>query len=262
MTLQVTINGRILEAQEGMTVFEAARTHGIIIPTLCHHPNLRPVGSCRLCLVEIAPPASLATACTLQVREGLVVQTETPRLVEMRRAILELLLEDYADAGYAAGDREATEFERWLKHYGVQRRPGQQPRLRFPVNADPNPVLWVDMNKCILCTRCVRACAEMQGRFVWGVGERGHRAQDYGRHRHRTFWRPAANPAGLASPIVRPARWTTGCRSGLGRPEQVVATTCSYCGVGCQPGFECAQRADHPGHDAARKLRSMGCSSA
>ena len=78
MTFQLTINGRILEAQEGMTVLEAARAHGISIPTLCHHQNLRPVGSCRLCLVEVAPPASLATACTLQVREGLVVQTETP----------------------------------------------------------------------------------------------------------------------------------------------------------------------------------------
>ena len=106
MNYQITINGQALDAREGMTVVEAARAHGIEIPTLCAHPNLRPAGSCRLCLVEVEPQLNLATACTLQVREGLAVQTETPRLVEMRKAILELLLEDYADSGYAAGDRK------------------------------------------------------------------------------------------------------------------------------------------------------------
>ena len=193
---------------------------------------MRPVGSCRLCLVEVAPPASLATACTLQVREGLVIQTETPRLVEMRRAILELLLQDYADAGYAAGDREDTEFERWLKHYGVQRRPGQRPRLRFPVNADPNPVLWVDMNKCILCTRCVRACAEIQGRFVWGVGERGHRARilagaDSGLLEAR------CESCGTCVAYCPTGALDDRMSVGLGKPDKVVETICSYCGVGC-----------------------------
>ena len=232
MTLQLTINGRMLEAQEGMTVFEAAKANGIIIPTLCHHQNLRPVGSCRLCLVEIAPPSGLATACTLQVREGLVVETETPRLADMRRAILELLLEDYADAGYAAGDRDDTEFERWLKLYGVQRRPGQSPRLRFPVNADPNPVLWVDMNKCILCTRCVRACAEIQGRFVWGVGERGHRARilagtDTGLLEAR------CESCGTCVAYCPTGALDDRMSVGSGKPEKVVETMCSYCGVGC-----------------------------
>jgi formate dehydrogenase major subunit/formate dehydrogenase alpha subunit len=177
MSLSVIINGQMFEAQEGTTLLQIARQHGIEIPTLCNHPDLRPVGSCRLCLVEVAPQADLATACTLQVREGLAVQTETPRLAALRREILELLLENYADAGYAAGDHEATEFERWLSHYGVRRWPGSPALLRYPINADHNPVIWVDMNKCILCTRCVRACAEVQGRFVWGISERGHRAR-------------------------------------------------------------------------------------
>ena len=70
MTVQITINGRLLQAQEGMTVLETARMHGIEIPTLCNHPKLKAVGSCRLCLVEVEPRANLATACTLQVQEG------------------------------------------------------------------------------------------------------------------------------------------------------------------------------------------------
>jgi formate dehydrogenase alpha subunit len=232
MTLQVTINGRVFGAQEGMTVLEAARNHGIEIPTLCHHPSLRPVGSCRMCLVEVEPMANLATACTLQVREGLAVQTETPRLVEMRKAILELLLEDYADAGYAAGDREATEFERWLTRYGVRRRAGSSVRLRYPINADPNPVLWVDMNKCILCTRCVRACAEIQGRFVWGVGERGHRARIMA-GTDTSLLEARCESCGTCVAYCPTGALDDRMSVGLGKPERVVATICSYCGVGC-----------------------------
>jgi formate dehydrogenase alpha subunit len=233
MTYKITINGQTLDAREGMTVVEAARAHGIVIPTLCAHPNLRPVGSCRLCLVEVAPQLSLATACTLQVYEGLSVQTETPRLVQMRKAILELLLDDYADSGYAAGDRDATEFERWLAHYGVRRPAGASARLRYPINADPNPVIWVDMNKCILCTRCVRACAEIQGRFVWGVGERGHRTRimagsDTGLLEAR------CESCGTCVVYCPTGALDDRMAVGLGKPDKVVATTCGYCGVGCQ----------------------------
>jgi formate dehydrogenase alpha subunit len=233
MAIAVTINGRTFEANEGVTVLEIARSHGIEIPTLCSHPDLKPVGSCRLCLIEIEPTSRLATACTLQAYDGLRIQTGTPRLTEIRKAILELLLEDYADAGYSAGDRGATEFERWLKHYGIHRSASSSALLRFPINADPNPVIWVDRNKCILCTRCVRACAEIQGRFVWEVAERGHRAKIV-----------AGADTGLLEARCEScgtcvAHCPTGALDdrmsvGSGEAERVVATTCSYCGVGCQ----------------------------
>ena len=233
MALQVTINGLTVQAKERATVLEAARSQGIEIPTLCNHPGLQPVGSCRLCVVEIGPAGSLATACTLQVYDGLSVQTETPRLAEKRRAILQLLLEDYADTGYAAGDRESTEFEGLLARYGVHRPAGASPLLRYPINADPNPVIWVDRNKCILCARCVRACAQVQGRFVWGVAERGHRLRII-----------AGTDTDLLSARCEScgtciAHCPTGALDdrmsvGLGKAERVVTTTCNYCGVGCQ----------------------------
>ena len=233
MTIPVTINGRLIEAREGMTVLEAAQAHGIEIPTLCAHPDLRPSGSCRLCMVEIEPAATLVTACTLKVKEGLTVQTETPRLVDLRKEILELLLEDYADAGYAAGDRDATEFERWLNHYGVRRPKLASARLRYPINADPNPVLWVDMNKCILCTRCVRACAEIQGRFVWGVGNRGHRARITA-GMDTSLLEARCESCGTCVAYCPTGALDDRMSVGLGKPDRIVTTTCCYCGVGCQ----------------------------
>jgi formate dehydrogenase alpha subunit len=233
MTFSVTMNGQALVAREGATILETAQAHGIEIPTLCNHPNLRPVGSCRICLVEIGPQANLVTACTFKVSEGLMVQTETPRLVALRKEILELLIEDYADTGYAAGDRDATEFERWLARYGVRRRAGSSALLRYPINADGNPVVWVDMNKCILCTRCIRSCAEIQGRFVWGIGDRGHRARIMA-GTDTNLLEARCESCGTCVVYCPTGALDDRMSVGLGQPEQVITTTCSYCGVGCQ----------------------------
>ncbi len=171
--IQLTIDGRVIEASPGQTVLEAARSHGLIIPTLCDHPDLTPVGSCRLCVVEVEGWRGQVTACTQMVREGFVIRTETPNLERSRRTVLELLLRHYHDAGYAANDRGETEFEHWVQHYHAQPPARFRYEAHDPIDGDPNPFVRVDLNKCILCTRCVRACAEIKGRFVWGVGRRG-----------------------------------------------------------------------------------------
>src|SRR6516164_7944647 len=115
----VTIDGRTVEVPAGRSVLEAACDAGITIPTLCYHGDLSVDGSCRLCMVEVENMPGQVAACTLPVNEGMVVHTETPALAESRRFVLEMLLRRYADAGYASGDRDETEFEHWVRRYGA-----------------------------------------------------------------------------------------------------------------------------------------------
>jgi formate dehydrogenase major subunit/formate dehydrogenase alpha subunit len=141
-------------------------------------------------------------------------------------------LSTYHDASYRTTQKE-TQFEHWLNHYGLGLRKGMAAKPRVLVDADPNPFLWIDMNKCILCTRCIRACAEIQGRFVWNLAERGYDARVV---------------AGVDTDLITARCESCGacaayCPTGAidhkmsikaGYPDRLVTTTCTYCGVGCQ----------------------------
>lgn len=228
----ITINNQQIEIAPGKTVLEAAQEAGITIPTLCYHKDLSPYGGCRLCLVDIEGVRLPTTSCTYPVTDGMVVQTETPRIVEARRTILELLLSTYYDRGDNAEDGHKNELIDWANFYGVDVEKFSAKEPRYEINSDPNPFIYVDMNKCILCGRCVRACAEVQGRFVWGLSERGYDTKVV---------------AGLDQPMLEArcescgacvAYCPTGALDnkmaiGLGKADKVVATTCTYCGVGC-----------------------------
>jgi predicted molibdopterin-dependent oxidoreductase YjgC len=233
MTIKLTINDQEIATEEGQTVLEAARQHGIIIPTLCYHKDLSPVGSCRLCLVEVEKWRGLTAACTLPVSEGMLVHTETPQVIEARKTVLDLLLLNYTDAGYLAHDRHPTEFIHWVQTYGARLPADYQPQPRYPVNNDPNPFVWVDLNKCILCTRCVRACAEIQGRFVWGVGYRGIEAKIIAGE-DTTMLEGRCESCGACATYCPTGALDHKMSIDVGVPDRLVTTTCTYCGVGCQ----------------------------
>ncbi len=230
MTLTLKINGNSYNANEGDTVLDVARANNIIIPTLCDHKDLSPVGSCRLCMVEVEGWQSPVAACTLAASENLQVQTDTPGLHEARKMTLELLLRNYVDAGVGS---QNTEFMKWVKDYGARfpERNGVEPR--FGVDSDANPFVWVNMNKCILCTRCVRACAEIQGRFVWGVAGRGHETRIIA-GADTTMLDARCESCGACVAYCPTGALDNRMSIKLGEPEKLVQTTCPYCGVGCQ----------------------------
>ncbi len=256
MSINLTINNQPIQAQPGQTILQAARANGLTIPTLCYHKDLSPAGSCRLCVVEVEGWRGELAACTTLANEGMIVRTETPAIRRSRKMILEMLLQNYYDSGYALGDHVGdTEFEKWVIEYqalkpvdslihrfsdsAIQQTgklSNQQTNNQFPlhpINADPNPFVWVDMNKCILCTRCVRACAEIQGRFVWGVGERGGEAKIIAGH-DTTMLDARCESCGACVAYCPTGALDNKLSMGLGKPDKVVTTSCSFCGVGCQ----------------------------
>jgi len=233
MTINLTINGKAIQAQQGQTVLEAAIANGISIPTLCYHKDLSPVGSCRLCIVEVEKSRGQVAACNLPVAEGMVVSTETPSLVLSRRTVLSLLLKNYTDADYGLRDKHISEFEHWLQVYDVPVPERNATTPRYPVNSDPNPFIWVDLNKCILCTRCIRACEEVQGRFVWGVGERGSHTRIIA-GADTTLLEARCESCGACAAYCPTGALDHKLSIHLGESDRKVTTTCTYCGVGCQ----------------------------
>jgi formate dehydrogenase alpha subunit len=229
---QVTIDGRTVPVASGRTLLQVARDNGITIPTLCYHQDLSPVGSCRLCLVQVEPPLRLAAACVSPAIEGMVIQTQTPALASYRRLLLEMLLSRCPDAGHAVADQDDTEFVRWVQQHGALVPEAMKRALPYSTDTDPNPFIRVDLNKCILCTRCVRACAEVQCRFVWRLADQGSDTRIMA-GLDTTLLDARCESCGACVAYCPTGALADKMSLGLGRPDKVVSTVCGYCGVGC-----------------------------
>jgi bidirectional [NiFe] hydrogenase diaphorase subunit len=171
-TISLRIDGELITAREGQTVLEAARDHGKRIPTLCYLKGLSATGACRVCMVEVAGTDRLLASCTTPAQEGMSVKTTSARLEEYRRMAVELLVcerNHTCSACVSNGHCELQELTRSLEITHL-RYSCNNPRL--PVDMS-HPRYVLDHNRCILCTRCVRACAELEGAHVWEVSARG-----------------------------------------------------------------------------------------
>ncbi len=170
--ISIRIDGEYVYAVEGQTILEAALAAGKFIPALCYMKGLTPVGACRLCVVELAGVGRLFPACTTPVQEGMSVVTQSVKLKGYRKIALELLFSErnhYCSICVSNGHCELQALAQKLGVTNV-RYPYAYPNLPVDVS---HPRFVLDHNRCIVCTRCVRVCSEIEGAHVWDIRSRG-----------------------------------------------------------------------------------------
>jgi formate dehydrogenase alpha subunit len=231
-TVTLTIDGIKVEVPEGTTVLEAAQKAEVYIPTLCHDPELKPYGACRLCVVEIEGMRGLPTSCTTPATDGMVVHTETPLVTLSRNATMELIMANHHGDCLTCAKNQQCELQKIAAYLGIEEQ--QFERLRkshvtVPID-DSNPAYIRDMNKCILCARCVRACHEITGIDAIDLAYRGN----------NTTVSTFGDKPVLGSRCETCGECVTHCPTGalvfrnIRQATREVKTTCPYCAVGCQ----------------------------
>jgi predicted molibdopterin-dependent oxidoreductase YjgC len=233
--VKLTINNEIIEAALGSRLFDVARENNILIPTLCYHRDLSPTGNCRICVVEVQGQRFLQAACVTSVWDGMVIETNSPRVIRSRKKTLELMLANHPQDCLVCDSNGSCELQDLAYDYRVDVPRWGSKGTRYVMDSDPNPFVRVDFNKCILCRRCVLACAEVQGRFVWGVAYRGFEERIIA-GADTTMLEARCESCGQCVAYCPTGALSDKLSYGLGRAHQIkkVTTTCSYCGVGCQ----------------------------
>src|SRR5687768_11979228 len=237
----LTLNGKSIPFEPGTTILEAARNAGIDIPTLCWYPKLPVVGNCRICLVSVQGQNKLIAACATPAADGMVVEVDSDAAAANRRSVLDFLLERYPGEHLANGGRAhpRNEFERYVVQYDVPVRTHHDLPLRTGDERPGDVMIQHDMSTCILCTRCVRACEDIQEVGVLDVGERGEHAQIIvggdgdPDHAGCTWCGECVRvcPTGAIFEFIPRQRFGA---EALAHPDRVVRSVCPYCAVGCQ----------------------------
>ncbi|CAA9891861.1 Formate dehydrogenase alpha subunit [Candidatus Methylobacter favarea] len=228
------IDGFQVKAPAGTSIMRAAASIGIDIPRLCATDSLEPFGSCRLCVVQIEGGRGMPASCTTPVSEGLKVVTQNKRLADVRRGVMELYISDHpldCLTCSANGDCELQDMAGAVGLREVRYNPQGKNHLQAAKDQS-NPYFSFDPSKCIVCSRCVRACEETQGTFALTIDGRGFDSKVS----------PSQNQPFLDSECVSCGACVQACPTATlmeksvinhGQPEHAIITTCAYCGVGC-----------------------------
>jgi formate dehydrogenase major subunit len=241
---QVTLNidGIDVTVPDGTSIMHAAQLAGVTVPKLCATDSLEPFGSCRLCLVEIEGRRGMPASCTTPVAEGIKVKTQTNKLADVRRGVMELYISDHPLDCLTCSANGDCELQDMAGAVGLREvRYGYDGENHLQQTKDEsNPYFTFDPSKCIVCSRCVRACEETQGTFALTIDGRGFDSKV-----------SAGNKDFLDSECVSCGACVQACPTATlmektvieaGTPEHKVTTTCAYCGVGCS--FDAEMKGD------------------
>ena len=240
------IDGRSISVPEGTSVMRAASQAGISIPKLCATDMLEAFGSCRLCLVEIEGRKGYPASCTTPVAAGMKVSTQTPKLADIRRGVMELYISDHPldcltcpanghcelqDMAGVVGLREVRYGYGGENHVFAKTKQGES-NPHFVAKDESNPYFTFDPSKCIVCSRCVRACDEVQGTFALTIQGRGFESKVAASQDSR-FLDSECVSCGACAQACPTATLSEKTLIDRGQAEHSVITTCAYCGVGC-----------------------------
>jgi formate dehydrogenase major subunit len=251
----LTIDGQSVSVPEGTSIMRAAMEAGTQIPKLCATDMVDAFGSCRLCLVEIEGRAGTPASCTTPAMEGLVVHTQNERLKKLRKGVMELYISDHPldcltcaangdcelqDMAGAVGLRDVRYgyagenhvFAKASNGHSHDHSPHDCENDRWMAKDESNPYFTYDPSKCIVCSRCVRACEEVQGTFALTISGRGFDSR-VSPGMSESFLGSECVSCGACVQACPTATLTEKSVIAIGQPEHSVVTTCAYCGVGC-----------------------------
>ena len=232
-TVNLTIDGVSVSVPEGTSVMHAASLSGVTVPKLCATDSLEPFGSCRLCLVEIEGRRGYPASCTTPVAEGIKVHTQTPKLADIRRGVMELYISDHPLDCLTCATNGDCELQDMAGAVGLRDvRYGYEGENHLKSIKDTsNPYFTFDPSKCIVCSRCVRACEEVQGTFALTIQGRGFDSKVSAGN--KDFKDSECVSCGACVQACPTATLIENTIIEAGVPEHSVTTTCAYCGVGC-----------------------------
>jgi formate dehydrogenase major subunit len=234
-SVTLTIDGRSVTVPAGTSVMRAAAECGSSIPSLCATDSLKAFGSCRMCLVEVKGMRGTPASCTTPVAPGMIVRTQSERLARLRRGVMELYISDHPLDCLTCSANNDCELQETAAEVGLRDvRYGYSGanHLGLPIDGS-NPYFDFDPSKCIACSRCVRACDEVQGTFALTIAGRGFGSKVSAGQAADSFLSSECVSCGACVQACPTATLQEKAVKEIGLPERAVVTTCAYCGVGC-----------------------------